>query len=148
MSSPATVTSKTPEAAFRWRDSTVAQRDTLIAAFLGWMLNAFDVMLYSLIITRLMAVFSMDKATAGLLNALTLVASAVGTVIFGTLADRYGRRQMLNYSILTYSVFTFACGFANSVAVLGLLRFLVGLGMGGEWNCGAALVAETWPTRW
>ena len=75
MSSPATVAKTAPEAAFRWRDSSVAQRDTLIAAFLGWMLNAFDVMLYSLIITRLMAVFSMDKATAGLLNALTLVAS-------------------------------------------------------------------------
>jgi MFS family permease len=148
MSSPATVTNTTPEAAFRWRDSNVAQRDTLVAAFLGWMLNAFDVMLYSLIITRLMAVFSMDKATAGLLNALTLVASAVGTIIFGMLADRFGRRRMLNYSILTYSVFTFACGLANSIVLLGLLRFLVGLGMGGEWTCGAALVAEAWPTRW
>jgi MFS family permease len=55
---------------------------------------------------------------------------------------------MLNYSILTLSVFTFACGLASSIAVLGLLRFLVGVGMGGEWNCGSALVAETWPTRW
>lgn len=147
MSLPATVTNTAP-AVFRWRDRTVAQRHTLVAAFLGWMLNAFDVMLYSLIITRLMAVFSMDKATAGLLNALTLVASAVGTLIFGMLADRFGRRRMLNYSILTYSMFTFACGLANSVVLLGLLRFLVGLGMGGEWNCGAALVGEAWPTRW
>ena len=147
MSSPATVTKSVP-VAFRWRDSSVAQRDTLVAAFLGWMLNAFDVMLYSVIITRLMITFGMDQATAGLLNALTLVASAVGTLIFGMLADRFGRRRMLNYSILTYSVFTFACGLANSVALLGLLRFLVGLGMGGEWNCGAALVAEAWPTRW
>jgi len=147
MSSPATVTKSVP-VAFRWRDSSVAQRDTLVAAFLGWMLNAFDVMLYSVIITRLMITFGMDQATAGFLNALTLVASAVGTLIFGMLADRFGRRRMLNYSILTYSVFTFACGLANSVALLGLLRFLVGLGMGGEWNCGAALVAEAWPTRW
>jgi MFS family permease len=112
------------------------------------MLNAFDVMLYSVIITRLMGAFGMDQATAGLLNALTLGASAVGTLIFGMLADRFGRRRMLNYSILTYSVFTFACGLANSLVLLGLLRFLVGLGMGGEWNCGAALVAEAWPTRW
>jgi len=147
MSSPATVTNSAP-VAFRWRDSSVAQRDTLVAAFLGWMLNAFDVMLYSVIITRLMNTFGMDQATAGFLNALTLVASAAGTLIFGMLADRFGRRRMLNYSILTYSVFTFACGLANSVALLGLLRFLVGLGMGGEWNCGAALVAEAWPTRW
>src|ERR1700722_3635215 len=147
MSSLASATNTTTDV-FRWRDSSVAQRDTLLAAFLGWTLNAFDVMLYSLIITRLMSVFSMDQATAGLLNALTLVASAIGSFLFGMLADRFGRRRMLNYSILTYSVFTFACGLANSVVILGLLRFMVGLGMGGEWNCGAALVAETWPTRW
>jgi MFS family permease len=147
MSSLASATNTTT-GVFRWRDSSVAQRDTLLAAFLGWTLNAFDVMLYSLIVTRLMSVFGMDQATAGLLNALTLVASAIGSFLFGMLADRFGRRRMLNYSILTYSVFTFACGLANSVVILGLLRFLVGLGMGGEWNCGAALVAETWPTRW
>ena len=133
---------------FRWRDSSATQRNTLLATFLGWMLNAFDVMLYSLIITRLMSVFGMDQATAGLLNALTLAASAVGTFLFGSLADRFGRRRMLNYSIITYSVFTFACGLASSVAMLALLRFLVGVGMGGEWNCGAALVAEAWPTKW
>jgi MFS family permease len=147
MTSPAALTNTAPEL-FRWRDSTVAQRNTLLAAFLAWMLNAFDVMLYSLIITRLMSVFSMSKGTAGLLNALTLAASAVGTLVFGSLADRFGRRRMLNYSIITYSVFTFACGLASSVVVLALLRFLVGVGMGGEWNCGAALVAETWPTKW
>jgi MFS family permease len=133
---------------FRWRDSTAAQRNTLLAAFLGWMLNAFDVMIYSVIITRLMSVFGMDQATAGFLNALTLVASAVGTLLFGSLADRYGRLRMLNYSILTYSVFTFACGLASSIWMLAILRFLVGVGMGGEWNCGAALVAESWPTKW
>jgi MFS family permease len=147
MTSSAVVTNTAPEV-FRWRDSSVAQRNTLLAAFLGWMLNAFDVMLYSLIVTRLMSVFRMDQATAGLLNALTLAASAVGSVLFGLLADRFGRRRMLNYSIITYSVFTFACGFVNSLALLALLRFLVGVGMGGEWNCGAALVGEAWPTRW
>ena len=147
MASSTAITNTAPEV-FRWRDSTAAQKDTLFAAFLGWMLNAFDVMLYSLIITRLMNVFCMDQATAGLLNALTLAASAVGTLLFGSLADRFGRRRMLNYSIITYSVFTFACGFANSVWILAILRFLVGVGMGGEWTCGAALVAEAWPTKW
>jgi MFS family permease len=85
------------------------------------MLNAFDVMLYSLILTRLMSVFRMDQATAGLFNALTLAASAVGTLLFGSLADRFGRRRMLNYSIITYSVFTFASGLVSSVAMLALL---------------------------
>jgi MFS family permease len=147
MASSVAVTKNAPEL-FRWRDSTAAQRNTLLAAFLGWMLNAFDVMIYSVIITRLMSVFGMDQATAGFLNALTLVASAVGTLLFGSLADRYGRLRMLNYSILTYSVFTFACGLASSIWMLAILRFLVGVGMGGEWNCGAALVAESWPTKW
>jgi MFS family permease len=147
MTSPAAVTNTAPEL-FRWRHSTATQRNTLLTAFLGWMFNAFDVMLYSLILTQLMVVFGMTQASAGLLNALTLAASAVGTLLFGSLADRFGRRRMLNYSILTFSLFTFACGLASSIAVLGILRFLVGVGMGGEWNCGAALVAETWPTRW
>ena len=133
---------------FRWSDTTTAQRNTLIGAGLGWTLNGFDVMLYSLVVTQLMAEFGMDKATAGLLNALTLVASAIGSLLFGVLADRFGRRRMLSYSILTYSVFTFASGLATSVPMLGACRFLLGLGMGGEWNCGATLVAESWPAAW
>jgi len=133
---------------FRWSSTTTAQRNTLVAAGLGWTLNGFDVMLYSLVVTQLMAEFGMDKATAGLLNALTLVASAIGSLLFGLLADRFGRRRMLSYSILTYSVFTFASGLATSVLTLGACRFLLGLGMGGEWNCGATLVAESWPAAW
>ena len=133
---------------FRWSGTTTAQRNTLIAAGLGWTLNGFDVMLYSLVVTQLMSEFGMNKATAGLLNALTLVASAVGSLLFGLLADRFGRRRMLSYSILTYSIFTFASGFATGVVMLGACRFLLGLGMGGEWNCGATLVAESWPAAW
>lgn len=133
---------------FRWRDTTSAQRRTLTAAGLGWMLDAFDVMLYSIVLATLMREFGMSKATAGLLNTLTLIASAIGSFIFGLLADRFGRRRMLSQSILMYAMFTFACGFSTTVTMLGLFRFLVGLGMGGEWNSGAALVAETWPSAW
>ncbi|MGH9543256.1 MAG: MFS transporter [Terriglobales bacterium] len=132
----------------RWRATTAAQRSTLVAAGLGWMLDAFDVMLYSLVLATLMRQFGMSKPTAGLLNSLTLAASAVGSLILGVLADRWGRRRMLSLSILLYSIFTFACGLATSIFVLAIFRFLLGLGMGGEWNTGAALVAETWPTAW
>lgn len=132
----------------RWRATTGAQRSTLVAAGLGWMLDAFDVMLYSLVLATLMRQFGMSKPTAGLLNSLTLAASAVGSLILGVLADRWGRRRMLSLSILLYSIFTFACGLATSIFVLAVFRFLLGLGMGGEWNTGAALVAETWPTAW
>ncbi|MBV8897890.1 MAG: MFS transporter [Acidobacteriaceae bacterium] len=133
---------------FRWRNTTAAQRRTVLAAGLGWMLDAFDVMLYSIVLTTLMRTFGMTKSTAGLLNTLTLIASAIGSVLFGLAADRVGRRRMLSLSILTYSLFTFACGFSTSVAMLAAFRFLLGLGMGGEWNSGATLVAETWPTAW
>jgi len=134
--------------AFRWRAATVAQRRTVIAAGLGWMLDAFDVLLYSIVLATLMREFGMSKLTAGLLNSLTLAASALGSFIFGVLADRTGRRRMLSLSILTYSFFTFACGFSTSITTLAVFRFLLGLGMGGEWNAGATLVAETWPSYW
>jgi MFS family permease len=131
---------------FSWQGATAAQRRVVIAAGLGWMLDAFDVMLYSIVLATLMRAFSMSRTTAGLLNALTLIASAVGGLLFGVLADRYGRRRMLSASILVYSVFTFACGLTTTITMLATCRFLLGLGMGGEWNTGAALVAETWPS--
>jgi MFS family permease len=130
---------------FRWSGATSAQRWVLIAAALGWMLDAFDVMLYSIVLATLMRTFGMSRTTAGLLNALTLAASALGGLLFGLLADRFGRRRMLSASILAYSTCTFACGLSTSIAMLGVFRFLLGLGMGGEWNTGAALVSETFP---
>ena len=128
-------------------EASSAQRRTLVAAALGWMLDAFDVMLYSLVITFIMRDLHMSKQSAGLLNTLTLLASGIGGVLFGFIADRIGRTRALMLSILTYSVCSFASGMANSVIVLACLRFLLGLGMGGEWNTGATLVAETWPTH-
>src|ERR1700683_4808784 len=133
---------------FRWSKTTSAQRRTLVAAGLGWMLDAFDILLYSLVLATLMRKFGMSKGTAGLLNSLTLVASALPIFAFGLLADRFGRRRMLSLSILTYSLFTFACGFTTTITMLAVFRFLLGLGMGGEWNSGATLVAETWPSAW
>lgn len=149
MPAPAPLSPSTPHTPpLRWRSTTQAQRRVLVAAGLGWMLDAFDVMLYSLVLATLIRRFGMTEATAGLLNSLTLVASALGSLIIGLLADRWGRRRMLSVSILIYSLFTFACGFASSLLVLAVLRFLLGLGMGGEWNAGATLVAETWPAAW
>jgi MFS family permease len=131
-----------------WRNTSAAQRRTLLAAAFGWMLDAFDVMLYSIVLATLMREFGMTKSTAGLLNTLTLVASAIGSFAFGILADSFGRRRMLSLSILLYSIFTFLCGFSTSIGMLAGFRFLLGLGMGGEWNSGATLVAETWPGAW
>jgi MFS family permease len=108
------------------------------------MLDAMDVMLYSFVLAYLMSEFGMSKATGGFLNSLTLVASAIGGLFFGVLADRIGRTRALMASILVYSISSAACGFSHSVTQLAVFRFLLGLGMGGEWSCGAALIAETW----
>jgi MFS family permease len=129
------------------RHATPGQRRTLLAASLGWALDAFDAMLYSLVLTLLMRDLGMSKSTAGLLGTLTLLASGIGGVLFGFLADRIGRKQALMASIVTYSVCSFASGLATTIAMLAVARFVLGLGMGGEWNTGATLVAESWPTE-
>jgi MFS family permease len=128
-------------------EAAPAQRRTLLAAGLGWMLDAFDVMLYSLVVAFIIRDLHMSKQTAGLLNTLTLLASGIGGVLFGSIADRIGRRRALMLSILTYSICSFASGLATSVLILAIVRFVLGLGMGGEWNTGATLVAESWPTE-
>jgi len=128
-------------------EASPAQRKTLIAAALGWALDAFDVMLYALVLAYVMRDLHMDKPTAGVLATLTLLASGIGGVLFGFIADRIGRTKALMLSIATYSVCSFASGLATSVAMLAVFRFILGLGMGGEWNTGATLVAETWPTH-
>jgi MFS family permease len=127
--------------------TTVDQRRTLLAASLGWMLDAFDAMLYALVLTHIMRDLGMSKATSGFLATLTLLASGIGGVMFGFIADRIGRKRALMLSILTYSLCSFASGLATSIIMLAVFRFILGLGMGGEWNTGATLVAETWPTE-
>src|SRR5438128_4890100 len=126
---------------------TPGQRRTLVAAALGWMLDSFDAMLYALVLTYIMRDLGMSKATSGLLYTLTLLASGIGGVLFGFIADRVGRKKALMLSILTYSVCSLGSGLATSIAVLIFFRFALGLGMGGEWNTGATLVAETWPAH-
>ncbi len=128
-----------------WPDHvTPAEKRSLVAGGLGWMLDAMDVMLYSMVLAHLMRDLAMDKATAGLLNSLTLVASALGGLLFGLLADRVGRTRSLMLSILIYSFASGACGLSDTVVQLAVCRFILGLGMGGEWTTGAALIAETW----
>ncbi|HXB53859.1 MAG TPA: MFS transporter [Vicinamibacteria bacterium] len=121
-----------------------AERRSLVAGGLGWLLDAMDVMLYSMVLAHLMRDLGMDKATAGLLNSLTLLASALGGLVFGFLADRIGRLRSLMLSILIYSAASGACGLSETILQLAIFRFILGLGMGGEWTTGAALIAETW----
>jgi len=130
-----------------WKQASPDARRALVAASFGWMLDSFDVMLWAMVLAALMPDLGLSKATAGLLGSLTLAASAVGGLVFGLVADRFGRRRALMASIAIYSVFTAACGVANGVLMLAAFRLFLGLGMGGEWASGAALVSETWPAE-
>jgi MFS family permease len=129
------------------RSAPAPARRALLAASVGWMFDGFDIMIYSMVLTAVLAEFGISKTMGGVLGSLTLVASAVGGVLFGTLADRRGRRIGIIVSVLTYSIFTAACGLAQTVWQLAICRFVLGLGMGGAWTTGAALVSESWPDR-
>lgn len=130
-----------------WREGDARARRSLVAASLGWMLDSFDVMLYALVVQGVMADLSIDAGMGGQLQSYTLFASAAGGLMFGVIADRFGRTRALILSVLMYSIFTAACGFARTAAELAVFRVFLGIGMGGEWASGAALVSETWPDR-
>ncbi len=130
-----------------YRTITSVQWKSLLAAKLGWMLDAMDVMLYAFALATIRDEFGLSSAEAGALASVTLVASAAGGILFGYLADRIGRARSLVYSILTYSAFTALTATSGSVVELVLWRTLVGFGMGGEWSAGSVLVSETWPAQ-
>ena len=128
-----------------WRSADSRARRAFIAASLGWMLDAFDVMLFSLLLASIMTDLNLTKEQGGALGSITLVAAAAGGLIFGVIADRYGRKRALMASVLLYSIFTALCGLSRTLWQLAAFRVGLGLGMGGEWASGAALVSETWP---
>jgi MFS family permease len=129
-----------------WDEADATARRALIAGMLGWMLDAFDVMLFALVLPAVSADLGLTKAEGGLLGSVMLVAAAAGGVISGRIADRFGRTRALMLSVALYSVFTFLCGFANTLSQFVVLRIFLGFGMGGVWSSGAALVSESWPS--
>jgi MFS family permease len=130
-----------------YRSARREQWRALVAAQLGWMLDAMDVMLYAFALTAIREEFGLSGAAAGGLASVTLLASAAGGASAGWLADRWGRTRVLMGSILIYSVFTGLTATAGTVAQVALWRALVGLGLGAEWSAGSVLVAETWPAE-
>jgi MFS family permease len=130
-----------------WSEINPQQRRALVAATLGWVLDNMDVLMYAIVLGEIIRHFGVSAATAGALNSLTLMSSAFGGVIFGILADRYGRTWSMMASILVYSVFTALCGFSQTITQLAVFRLMLGLGIGGEWSTGAALISETWPDK-
>jgi MFS family permease len=128
-----------------YRTVTPGQWRVLAAAKAGWMLDAMDFMLYAMAIGSLRTHFGFGDAAAGLAGTITLACSAVGGLLFGVVADRFGRTRALMATIILFSFASL--GAATSTAFWHLLvwRAILGLGMGGEWASGAVLVSESWP---
>ncbi|AWE49145.1 MULTISPECIES: MFS transporter [Streptomyces] len=141
---PATPAPQTgADGAFGWlRDLGPRGRRAFAGAFGGYALDSYDYFTLPLSMVALAAYFGLDSGQTGLFTTVTLVVSAIGGALAGVLADRIGRVRALMLTVVTYAVFTVACGFAPSYEWLLVFRALQGLGFGGEWAVGAILVAE------
>ena len=128
-----------------FRRLTATQRDTFIACFLGWSLDAFDFFILTFCVSAIATEFHAQVSAVLEAVFLTLAMRPVGAFLFGAIADRYGRRPALMIDIIAYSVFELASAFAPSLHVFLILRALFGIAMGGEWGVGAALAFETLP---
>lgn len=116
----------------------------LFAAQLGWMLDAMDFLLFTFALVSIKKEMALTNQQASLPIVIALMASAIGGIAFGRIADRIGRVRAMTFSILLYSLATAGMATAQNLWQLVVWRVLVGLGMGGEWSCGSVLVAETW----
>lgn len=118
------------------------------AGFLGWTLDAFDFFVVVFLVDTLAAQFHVSKANIVLSITATLATRPIGAIIFGLLADRYGRRIPLMTNVIFFSVVELLCGFAPSYTIFLVLRTIYGIGMGGEWGVGASLAMEAAPPKW
>ncbi|HEY6867624.1 MAG TPA: MFS transporter [Candidatus Eisenbacteria bacterium] len=125
-----------------WRELSRDERTALVAACGGWGVDAFDFMMFSFAVPALLALWRISRAEAGLVATATLLCSAAGGWLAGALSDRLGRVRMLQVTIAWFAAFSCLSGFARSLPELVVLRGLQGLGFGGEWAVGAALVGE------
>jgi SHS family lactate transporter-like MFS transporter len=126
---------------------TPVQRRTFLAAFLGWTLDAFDFFIVTFVVSDIAKEF--DQSRVAVLGAITvtLMLRPVGALIFGVIADRFGRRGPLMINIVIYSILELLSGFSPNFTVFLLLRALYGVAMGGEWGVGAALALESMPAE-
>ena len=124
------------------QETTPIERKTLVAAFAGYGVDAFDYMVYTFMIPTLIALWGMTRAEAGYIATGALITSAIGGWLAGILADRYGRVRILQLTVLWFTVFTFLSGFTTSPGQLLVTRALQGLGFGGEWSVGSVLISE------
>jgi SHS family lactate transporter-like MFS transporter len=133
-------------------DSTQSARSgthhAVLAGFLGWTLDAFDFFIVVFLFDTLAHQFGVSKKEIVLTTTATLAMRPIGALLFGLLADRYGRRVPLMANVIYFSLIELLCGFSPNYTVFIILRALFGIGMGGEWGVGASLAMEAAPVRW
>ena len=127
---------------------TSSRWHAVMAGFLGWTLDAFDFFVVIFLFDILAEHFHVSKAQIVFSVTATLAMRPVGALIFGMMADRYGRRRPLMANVIFFSTVELLCGFAPNFTVFFILRLLFGIGMGGEWGVGASLAMEHAPVRW
>jgi SHS family lactate transporter-like MFS transporter len=135
----------------RVNDSAALSRrhwHAVTAGFLGWTLDAFDFFVVVFLVDTLARQFHVNKTELVLTITATLAMRPVGAVIFGLLADRYGRRRPLMANVIFFSVIELLCGFAPNYTTFLVLRTIYGIGMGGEWGVGVSLAMEAAPAKW
>jgi MFS transporter, SHS family, lactate transporter len=130
-----------------FRRLTPLQRNTFLACFLGWSLDAFDFFILILCVNALATQFHEKVSAISEAIFWTLAMRPVGALLFGMMADRCGRRPTLMLNVMTYSIFELASAFAPSLKIFLITRALFGIGMGGEWGVGAAFAFETLPVE-
>ena len=123
------------------------QRSAFVASLLGWTLDAFDFFLLTFVVTEVARDFHAEKSAVLLALTLTLVARPFGAIFFGWLADKFGRKPVLQIDVLLYALFALLSAFSPNLIVLLILRTLFGFAMGGEWGIGASLVLESVPAK-
>ena len=129
------------------RSLNPTQRHVIAASYLGWTLDAFDFFILVFVLKDIAAEFGTNVKAVTLAITFTLAMRPLGALLFGIMADRFGRRPVLMINVLLYSLLECASGFAPSLTTLIILRALYGIAMGGEWGVGASLTMETIPPR-
>lgn len=115
------------------------------ASIIGYAMDGLDVLILSFSMAAIVSEFGLTLGEGGLIATYTLIGTVLGGYLFGIFADYYGRVHTFSLTIIIFSIFTGACAFADNVTHLNILRFLAGLGLGGEYGIGMTLVSETWP---
>ncbi len=121
------------------------RKKTVVASVAGLTLEGMDIMFISFAMTMIIAEFNIDLATGGLISSITNIGMLLGGIIFGVLADKYGRVKVFTYTVILFAIGTALTGLATSIEQVYVYRFIAGLGAGGEYGIGMALVAEAWP---